>query len=80
MAWGMESLGNPAQLAPRPKLPGGRQRRLEWSEEERLLDACPPGFRPVALFALETAMRRKEIADLAWNQVHLRSGRTAPQR
>lgn len=71
-AWGMESLGNPVQLAPRPKLPGGRQRRLEWGEEERLLDACPPGFRPVVLLALETAMRRAEIAGLTWTQVNLR--------
>lgn len=72
-AWGMESLSNPVQTTPHPKLPGGRQRRLEWGEEERLLEACPPSFRAVVLFALETAMRRSEIASLMWSQVNLRT-------
>ena len=74
--WGMESLVNPVKRARRPKLPGGRTRRLqpapskdEKSEEERLLDACGKNFKPVVQFAIETAMRRSEIANLEWNNI-----------
>ncbi|WP_243545311.1 tyrosine-type recombinase/integrase [Pseudodesulfovibrio tunisiensis] len=76
--WGMESLTNPVKRTRKPKLEGGRTRRLEpaQSEEERLLEACSIKFRPVVQFALETAMRRSEIANLEWNNIDLK-GRTA---
>ena len=74
--WGMESLSNPVKRARKPKLNGGRTRRLqpalgedEKSEEERLLEACGERFRPVVKFAIETAMRRSEIANLRWENV-----------
>ena len=70
--WGMESLRNPVKKARKPKLPSGRKRRLEGDEEERLLKACSPKFRPVVLFALETAMRRGEISSLRWENVNLK--------
>ena len=70
--WGMESLQNPVQLAAKPKPGKGRDRRLEDGEEERLLKAANEAFRPVILFALETAMRREEIASLIWKNVNLR--------
>lgn len=77
--WGMESLANPVKRARKPKLNGGRTRRLqpamkedEKSEEELLLDACGKRFRPVVQFALETAMRRAEIADLSWGNVDIK--------
>ena len=69
--WGMESLQNPVTLAAKPKPAKGRDRRLEEEEEEKLLHHAAPTFRPVILFALETAMRREEIATLAWKNVHL---------
>lgn len=69
--WGMESLSNPVRKVNKPKLPGGRTRRLEGDEEQRLLEACPPAFRQVVLFALETAMRREEISRLTWDNVEL---------
>lgn len=77
--WGMESLGNPVKRARKPKLSGGRTRRLqpatskdEGSEEERLLKACGKRFKPVVQFAIETAMRRAEIANLEWDHIDLK--------
>ncbi len=76
--WGMESLSNPVKRARKPKLSGGRTRRLQpapedvqgsKSEEERLLEECGEKFRPVVQFALATAMRRIEIAELRWENV-----------
>lgn len=74
--WDMESLANPVKRAEKPKLTGGRTRRLqpapskdEKSEEERLLNACGDKFRPVVQFAIETAMRRSEIANMRWGNV-----------
>jgi len=81
--WGMESLSNPVKRARKPKLNAGRTRRLqpaqgedEKSEEERLLEACGERFRPVVQFAIETAMRRSEIASLKWENIDLK-GKTA---
>ena len=65
--WGMESLGNPVQIARKrkPKLPQGRDRRLQGDEAERLLAECAkaqnPWLRPVVIFAVETAMRAGEM-------------------
>ncbi|MFO7761826.1 MAG: tyrosine-type recombinase/integrase [Desulfobia sp.] len=70
--WGMESLGNPVKRATKPKLPKGRERRLKEAEEEKLLEHCFSRLRPVILFALETAMRRGEIAELTWENVDLK--------
>lgn len=73
-SWGMSYLVNPVPLAKtaRPKLPKGRERRLEPGEEERLLEAAQPQFRAVIRFALATAMRRGEIVSLRWDQVDLK--------
>ena len=70
-SWGMESLRNPVSKVPRPKISNGRTRRLEGDEEERLLAACSDSLRPVVQFAIETAMRRGEIASLLWRNVNL---------
>ncbi|MBU2755041.1 site-specific integrase [Acidithiobacillus sp. CV18-2] len=67
--WGMESLGNPVQVARKrkPKLPQGRDRRLQGDEEERLFRECAkaknPWLLPVVRFAIETAMRAGEILE-----------------
>ncbi len=71
--WGMESLQNPIELAAKPKLAKGRDRRLEQGEEEKLLKAANLTFQAVILFALETAMRREEIASLRWKNVNAES-------
>ena len=80
-AWGMESLINPVELARamRPKLPHGRERRFYPEEEEKLLaaarayetsghDAGP--MASIIAFAVETAMRRGEIAAMKWVHVN----------
>ena len=72
--WGMESLSNPVQLAAKPKIAKGRERRLMEGEEERLLEAAPSAFRAVIQFAVETAMRRGELAVLTWGNVDLNRG------
>jgi integrase len=70
-SWGMESLRNPVSRVPRPKISNGRTRRLEGDEEERLLAECPDSLRPIISFAIETAMRRGEIASLKWQHIDL---------
>ena len=72
-AWGMGYLVNPVPLAraARPKIPGGRERRLAGDEEARLLASASPEFGAVIRFALATALRRGEIAGLRWEQVDL---------
>ncbi|SOB56995.1 Site-specific recombinase XerD [Pseudodesulfovibrio profundus] len=70
--WGMESLVNPTKLVHKPKAGQGRTRRLEKGEEESLLEKAADRFKPVVLFALETAMRRAEIAGLDWGDVDLK--------
>ena len=73
-AWGMESLTNPVDLVKgqRPKLPGGRTRRLVGDEQTRLLAASQAyggEIGPLITWAVETAMRRGEIAAMRWEHV-----------
>lgn len=56
----------------RPKLLPGRHRRLQPGEEARLLAACSSTLAPAVRFALETAMRRSEIAELRWEHVNIK--------
>ena len=86
-AWGMESLTNPVGLVKgqRPKLPAGRDRRLVGDEEARLLaaaqaydHAAPRGAGHIGAlitWAIETAMRRGEMAAMRWEHVN-RTART----
>ena len=73
-AWGMESLTNPVDLVKgqRPKLPGGRTRRLVDDELPRLLSAAAVyggEIGPLITWAIETAMRRGEIAAMRWDHL-----------
>ena len=71
--WGMTFLANPVIRGVMPSCAGtARDRRLEPGEEEILLNACEEygGFiRDAVIFAIETAMRRGEIANLEWKHV-----------
>lgn len=67
--WGMEGLRNPVKTVSKPKLAAGRERRLEPGELEALTEKSTPKLIPVMLFALETAMRREEIATLTRTQI-----------
>ena len=73
-AWGMESLANPVELVKgqRPKLPGGRDRRLVGDELPRLQAAALAYGGEIGLlttWAIETAMRRGEIAAMRWEHL-----------
>jgi len=67
--WGMESLINPTKLVHKPKVGQGRTRRLNDGEERKLLEHASEKLKPIIRFALETAMRRAEIAGLDWTGV-----------
>lgn len=69
--WGMESLQNPVARVSKPKVPKGRERRLEEGEESRLLASADPEMQNIILFTLETAMRREELSKLRWNHIDL---------
>ena len=72
-AWGMDGLENPVTKASeaRPRIPGGRTRRVSPEEESLLLENASAELKPVIKFALATAMRRGELAELPWSQVQL---------
>lgn len=72
-AWGMEGLDNPVGNAKhaRPRVPGGRERRLQPGECGALLGAASLRFAELAAFALETAMRQGELARMEWGSVDL---------
>ncbi len=78
-AWGMESLGNPVKRirGQRPKLPGGRTRRLVDDEHRRLVEAASKDqggmIGPLIIWAIETAMRRGEIAAMRWDHLDRRA-------
>uniref|UniRef100_A0A7C3LTR9 Site-specific integrase n=1 Tax=Leptospirillum ferriphilum TaxID=178606 RepID=A0A7C3LTR9_9BACT len=71
--WGMTGLINPVQQIRKPKLPQGRDRRLRHGELERIIKASEsPLLGELVRFALETAMRRSELARMVWNLVDLK--------
>jgi integrase len=70
--WGMASLSNPVELVRKPKLPGGRDRRLVGDEQSHLLFAAHTyggEIGPIITWAIETAMRRSEIAGMRWEHL-----------
>lgn len=70
--WGMEALINPVAKISRPKLPNGRDRRLQPDEEEKLLKALSSRtMHPMFQLALETAMRLSELLALEWQHIDL---------
>lgn len=86
--WGMEGLQNPLIAVRKPAAAPGRDRVFIAGEEARLLDACAPQDRqagrfssgaqsetllPAVKFALESAMRQGELAELEWENVDLRA-------
>ena len=70
--WGMGSLSNPVDLVRKPKLPQGRDRRLVGDEYARLQTAAQAyggEIGPIIIWAIETAMRRGEIAAMCWEHL-----------
>lgn len=72
--WGACS-SNPVLKVRKPKIPPGRQRRLERFEEKRIARYCAETkntlVAAIICFALETCMRRGEILSLLWENVDL---------
>lgn len=66
--WGLVGLSNPVKDVTKPSTHGtARERRLHAGEEARLLWSCrggPGWLAPVVVLAIESAMRRGEIATL----------------
>ncbi|AFS54371.1 phage integrase [Leptospirillum ferriphilum] len=60
--WGMEGLTNPVKAIRMPSPPAVRDRRLGPGELEKLLESSFEDLNQVIRFALETAMRRGELA------------------
>lgn len=77
LEWGIGD-NNPVTKVKRPPAPPGRDRRLEGGEETRLLAACRkarnPWLEPIAICAIETAMRRSELLGLCWTDLNLATG------
>lgn len=69
--WGMESLRNPVSDVRKPRLPAGRERRLNADEEERLRGAAAYPLREMVVLAVETGMRQGELLALKWPNVDL---------
>jgi len=70
--WGYENLTNPTTKVKLPKLPSGRVKRLSNEEFELIIqNSCSALLRPIAILAVETGMRRSEIASIEWQHVNL---------
>ena len=70
--WGMAFLSNPVESVRKPKLPQGRDRRLVGDEYPRLLATARTyggEIGPIITWAIETAMRRGEIAAMRWEHL-----------
>lgn len=71
--WQLSGLLNPVAESPKPSAAHARTRRLEAGEEARLLWACrkvgPPWLVHIVVLAIETGMRRGEIASLAPDRI-----------
>lgn len=67
--WRMEGLTNPVEAIRKPKAPKARTRRLLQGEEATLLSRAGTPLRQALILALETAMRRGELAALRRDQI-----------
>jgi integrase len=78
--WGI-AVTNPLQNIRKPSIQNARDRRLEGDEEQRLLDALSNSgkgalanhwMQPLAVLAIETAMRQGELLKIQWKDVDLK--------
>lgn len=71
--WGFESLTNLTENVRIPRLPNGRSRRVSDDEIATLIKNTKSRELPYILkIAIETAMRRGEIASLEWKHIDLK--------
>lgn len=71
--WGFDGIGNPLNQIKLPKPTGGRTRRLELSEKEKLIEALSETqeVKTIVQLAIETGMRRSELLSIEWDNVDL---------
>jgi len=73
--WGLSIGGNPVDDVRQPIVRDSRKKRLHKGEQDRLVTELARCHNrhilPLALFALETAMRRGELLSLQWANVDL---------
>ena len=62
---------NPVQKVRFLRQPEPRERVLTEEEERRLLEASSEHLKPIICMALQTGMRKSEIANLRWEEVDL---------
>ena len=73
MDWGIAlPLGIPTEFVRNPSVPKGRNRRLLPGEGGALLGAADMRLSCLIVLAIETAMRRREIASMTWENVDMR--------
>ncbi|EAA7988014.1 site-specific integrase [Salmonella enterica] len=66
---------NPVEMVRKPKISGGRDRRLTSHEERRLSRYFQnPALHAIFHLAIETAMRQGEILSLRWEHIDLQHG------
>ena len=74
--WGAAT-DNPVKRIRKPRLPPGRDRRITWGEERRILRSAAahpnPQMYSIIVLAIETAMRQGEILSLEWEHIDLRT-------
>lgn len=74
--WGIQlPRGLPTLLVSKPRLPPGRDRRLEAGEEALLMEQAAqlsqPWVKAIITLAIETAGRQSELLSLKWGNVNL---------
>lgn len=70
--WGFESLENPIRYLRMPKLPNGRTRRVTDAEIQLLIKhSCSKELPNILKLAVETGMRRGEIASINWADIDI---------
>ena len=66
------AIANPVEMVKKPIIRNARNRRISADELERIVAATEsPELRTVVLLAVETCMRRSEIASLLWRDIDL---------
>lgn len=74
MDWGIAlPAGLPTAQVRKPAKPRGRDRRVTEAEITKILEATEsPELRTIVVLAVETGMRRGELASLTWDEIDLK--------
>lgn len=64
---GLTWLASPPKIKLLPELDSRKPYPLNWEEQDRLFDALPNHLREMALFAVNTGCRDREICKLQWS-------------